>query len=149
MGLSGIELAFLVRDISEKTREYYVNNIYSINQNSVLFKLHHPEKPDLFLVISSIGMWFTRIKIDALEDNKLVKRLRDDLLRLKLVKIEQIDLERIAYLTFSGFDKEFILVCEFFGDGNILLCNKEYKILALLHSIQVRHRELQIGRAHV
>ena len=149
MGLSGIELAFLVRDISEKTREYYVNNIYSINQNSVLFKLHHPEKPDLFLVISSIGMWFTRIKIDALEDNKLVKRLRDDLLRLKLVKIEQIDLERIAYLTFSGFDKEFILVCEFFGDGNILLCNKEYKILALLHSIQVRHRELHVGTTYV
>ena len=149
MGLSGIELAFLVKDISEKTREYYVNNIYSINQNSVLFKLHHPEKPDLFLVISSIGMWFTRIKIDALEDNKLVKRLRDDLLRLKLVKIEQIDLERIAYLTFSGFDKEFILVCEFFGDGNILLCNKEYKILALLHSIQVRHRELHVGTTYV
>ncbi|NDB33600.1 MAG: hypothetical protein EB160_09300, partial [Nitrososphaeria archaeon] len=108
VGLAGIELAFLVRDISEKTRDYYVNNIYSINQNSILFKLHHPEKPDLFLVVSSIGMWFTGIKIEAVEDNKLVKRLRDDLLRLKLVKIEQIDLERIAYLTFSGFDKEFV-----------------------------------------
>jgi len=145
MGLAGIELAFLVRNISEKTRDYYVNNIYSINQNSILFKLHHPEKPDLFLVVSSIGMWFTGIKIEALEENKLVKRLRDDLLRLKLVKIEQIGVERIAYLTFSGFDKEFVLICEFFGDGNILLCNKDLKVLALLHSIQVRHRELRVG----
>ncbi|WP_100182826.1 ribosome rescue protein RqcH [Candidatus Nitrosotenuis aquarius] len=145
MGLAGIELAFLVKDIAEKTRDYYVNNIYSINQNSVLFKLHHPEKPDLFLVVSSIGMWFTGIKIEALEENKLVKRLRDDLLRLKLVKIEQIGVERIAYLTFSGFDKEFVLICEFFGDGNILLCNKDLKVLALLHSIQVRHRELRVG----
>ncbi|NDB63546.1 MAG: fibronectin-binding domain-containing protein [Nitrosopumilaceae archaeon] len=148
MGLAGIELAFLVKDISEKTKDYYVNNIYSINQNSILFKLHHPEKPDLFLVVSSIGMWFTGIKIDALEDNKLVKRLRDDLLRLKLVKIEQIDVERIAYLTFSGFDKEFVLICEFFGDGNILLCNKDMKVLALLHSIQVRHRELHVGSTY-
>ena len=145
MGLAGIELAFLVKEISEKTRDYYVNNIYSINQNSILLKLHHPEKPDLFLVISAIGMWFTGIKIDALEENKLVKRLRDDLLRLKLVKIEQIGVERIAYLTFSGFDKEFVLICEFFGDGNILLCNKDLKVLALLHSIQVRHRELHVG----
>jgi predicted ribosome quality control (RQC) complex YloA/Tae2 family protein len=145
VGLAGIELAFLVKEISEKTKDYYVNNIYSINQSSILFKLHHPEKPDLFLVVSSIGMWFTGIKIDALEDNKLVKRLRDDLLRLKLVKVEQIDVERIAYLTFSGFDKEFVLVCEFFGDGNILLCNKDLKVLALLHSIQVRHRELHVG----
>ena len=149
MGLAGIELAFLVKDISEKTKDYYVNNIYSINQNSILFKLHHPEKPDLFLVVSSIGTWFTGIKIDALEDNKLVKRLRDDLLRLKLVKIEQIDVERIAYLTFSGFDKEFVLICEFFGDGNILLCNKDMKVLALLHSIQVRHRELHVGYTYV
>ncbi|NDB47049.1 MAG: fibronectin-binding domain-containing protein [Nitrososphaeria archaeon] len=93
-------------------------------------------------------MWFTGIKIDALEDNKLVKRLRDDLLRLKLVKIEQIDVERIAYLTFSGFDKEFVLICEFFGDGNILLCNKDMKVLALLHSIQVRHRELHVGSTY-
>lgn len=145
MGLAGIELAFLVKEISERTAGYYVNNIYPINQNSVLFKLHHPDKPDLFLVISSIGMWFTGIKIDAIEDNKLVKRLRDDLLRLKIVRIEQIGVERIAYLTFSGFDKEFVLICEFFGDGNIMLCNKDLKVLALLHSIAVRHREIRVG----
>lgn len=149
MGLAGIELAFLVKEISEQTSDYYVNNIYSINQNSVLFKLHHPEKPDLFLVVSSIGMWFTGIKIEALEPNKMVKRLRDDLLRLKLNKIEQIDVERIAYLRFSGFDKEFVLICEFFGDGNILLCNKDLKVLALLHSIEVRHRELHVGSTYM
>lgn len=149
MGLAGIELSFLVKEIANQTVGYYVNNIYSINQNSVLFKLHHPEKPDLFLVISSIGMWFTSIKIEALEENKLVKRLRDDLLRLKLVKVEQIGVERIAYLTFSGFDKESVLICEFFGDGNILLCNKDLKVLALLHSIEVRHRELHVGSTYV
>jgi predicted ribosome quality control (RQC) complex YloA/Tae2 family protein len=149
MALAGIELTFLVRQLSEKTTGYYVNNIYSINQSSILLKLHHPEKPDLFLVISSIGMWLTNIKIDQLEENKMVKRLRDDLLRLKITKIEQIDVERIVYLTFSGFDKEFILICEFFGDGNILLCNKDLKILALLHSIEVRHRELRVGTTYV
>jgi predicted ribosome quality control (RQC) complex YloA/Tae2 family protein len=149
MALAGIELTFLVGEISKKTAGYYVNNIYAINQNSVLLKLHHPEKPDLFLVISSIGMWLTNIKIDQLEENKMVKRLRDDLLRLKLSKIEQIGVERIAYLTFSGFDKEFVLICEFFGDSNILLCNKDLKILALLHSIEVRHRELRVGTTYV
>jgi predicted ribosome quality control (RQC) complex YloA/Tae2 family protein len=148
MALAGIELAFLVDEISKKTSGYYVNNIYSINRDSILLKLHHPEKPDLFLVISSIGIWLTNIKIDQLEENKIVKRLRDNLLRLKITKIEQIGIERIAYLTFSGFDKEFVLICEFFGDGNILLCNKDLKILALLHSIEVRHRELHVGTTY-
>ena len=37
------------------------------------------------------------------------------------------------------------MVGEFFGDGNILLCNNEMKILALQHSIEVRHRKLSVG----
>ena len=80
-----------------------------------------------------------------MEPNRLLKRLRSDLLRLKLKKIEQIGAERIAYFTFEGFGKEFILVGEFFGDGNIILCSKEMKILALQHSIEVRHRKLSVG----
>jgi predicted ribosome quality control (RQC) complex YloA/Tae2 family protein len=80
-----------------------------------------------------------------MEPNRLLKRLRNDLLRLKLKKIEQIGAERIAYFTFEGFGKEFVLVGEFFGDGNILLCNNEMKILALQHSIDVRHRKLSVG----
>jgi len=84
-----------------------------------------------------------------MEPNRLLKRLRSDLLRLKLKKIEQIGAERIAYFTFEGFGKEFILVGEFFGDGNILLCNKEMKILALQHSIEVRHRKLSVGLEYV
>ena len=145
MPLAGIELRYLVNEISEKTSEYYVSNIYSITRDSILFKLHHPEKPDVFLMITTFGMWTSTVKIDKIEQNRLIKRLRNDLLRLKITKIEQLEAERIAYLTFSGFDKEFILVGEFFGDGNIILCNKDMKILALLHSIDVRHRKLNVG----
>jgi predicted ribosome quality control (RQC) complex YloA/Tae2 family protein len=145
MTLAGIELRYLTNNISKKTLDYYVSNIYGINSKSLLFKLHHPEKPDVLLMFSTMGLWTTSKKIEQIEINKLLKRLRSDLLRLKLTKIEQIGAERIAYLTFSGFDKEFIIIGEFFGDGNIILCNKEMKILALLHSIDVRHRKLQVG----
>jgi predicted ribosome quality control (RQC) complex YloA/Tae2 family protein len=96
-------------------------------------------------MISTSGVWLTKVKIDQMEPNRLLKRLRSDLLRLKLKKIEQIGAERIAYFTFEGFGKEFILVGEFFGDGNIILCSKEMKILALQHSIEVRHRKLSVG----
>ena len=145
MALAGIELKYLVNQISEQVQGYYISNIYGINKDSILFKLHHTEKSDLFMMISTSGVWLTKVKIDQMEPNRLLKRLRSDLLRLKLKKIEQIGAERIAYFTFEGFGKEFILVGEFFGDGNILLCNKEMKILALQHSIEVRHRKLTVG----
>jgi len=149
MGLAGIELRYLVDKISEQVQDYYISNIYGITKDSILFKLHHTEKSDLFMMISTSGVWLTTVKIDQMEPNRLLKRLRSDLLRLKLKKIEQIGAERIAYFTFEGFGKEFILVGEFFGDGNILLCNKEMKILALQHSIEVRHRKLSVGLEYV
>jgi len=145
MTLTGIELRYLVNEISEKTHDYYVSNIYGITRDSLLFKLHHPEKQDVMLMFSSFGLWISSVRIEQMETNKLLKTLRDTLLRLKLAKIQQIGAERIVYLTFSGFDKEYVLVGEFFGDGNIILCNKEMKILALLHSIDVRHRKLGVG----
>ena len=145
MTLAGIELCYLVNQISEAAQDYYVSNIYGVTKDSILFKLHHTEKPDIFMMISTSGVWLTSVKIEQMEPNRLLKRLRSDLLRLKLKKIEQIASERIAYFTFAGFDKEFVIVGEFFGEGNILLCNNEMKILALQHSIDVRHRKLGVG----
>ena len=149
MGLAGIELRYLVDTISEQVQGYYISNIYGITKDSILFKLHHTEKSDLFMMVSTSGVWLTKVKINQIEPNRLLKRLRSDLLRLKLKKIEQIGAERIAYFTFEGFGKEFVLVGEFFGDGNILLCSKEMKILALQHSIEVRHRKLSVGLEYV
>jgi len=145
MTLAGIELAYLVKEIGEQVRGCYVSNIYGINRNSLLFKMRHPDKPDIMLMISSMGMWTTSKKIDPIEPNKLLRRLRNDLLRSKIEKIEQIGAERIAYLTFSNFDNRLVLIVEFFGEGNMLLCNYNKKILALMHSIDVRHRQLRVG----
>ncbi len=149
MTLAGIELNYLVNKISEQVQGYYVSNIWGITKDSILFKLHHPEKSDIFMMISTSGVWLTSVKIDQIEPNKLLKRLRSDLLRFKIKKIEQIGSERIAYFTFTGFDKEFVIIGEFFGEGNILLCNEEMKILALQHSIDVRHRKLVVGSKYV
>ena len=145
MTLAGIELRYVVDQISEATQDYYVSNIYGVTKDSILFKLHHTEKSDIFMMISTSGVWLTSVKIEQMEPNRLLKRLRSDLLRLKLKKVEQIASERITYFTFAGFDKEFVIVGEFFGEGNILLCNNEMKILALQHSIDVRHRKLGVG----
>ena len=145
MTVAGIELAYLIKEISHEIEGCYVSNIYGINRNSLLFKMRHPDKPDIMLMLSTMGMWTTSKKIDPIEPNKLLRRLRSDLLRSKIEKVEQIGTERIAYLTFSNFDNRFVLIVEFFGEGNMLLCNYSKKILALMHSIDVRHRQLRIG----
>ena len=145
MNLASVEIRYLVNEIENLTREYYVSNIYGVTKNSLLFKLHHPEKSDVFVMLSTSAIWITTKKIEQIEANRLLKRLRNDLLRSKVVRVEQINAERIIYLTFNNFEKEYVLVAELFGDGNLILCNSEMKILALLHSIDVRHRKLAVG----
>jgi len=149
MQLAGIELRYLVNDISQKTEDYYVANIYGISKDSLLFKFRHPENPDVLLMLSTSGIWVTRVKIDQIEPNKLLRRLRSDLLRSKLKEIKQIGTERVVYLTFSNFEKEFVIVSELFADGNVILCNSDMKILALLYSVNVRHRQLRVGSPYV
>jgi len=149
MTLSGIELRYLVNDISKKIDGYYVSNIYGITKDSLLFKFHHPEKSDVLLMLSTFGIWVTKVKIDPIEPNKLLKHLRNNLLRFKLKEVKQIGTERIVYLTLSYFEKEFVIVVELFSDGNIIICNNEMKILALSHSINVRHRQLRVGSQYV
>lgn len=145
VNLAGIELRYLVNVINKSSAGYYVGNIYSVSRGGILFKLHHPEKQDLFVMISTNGMWLTRRRIDAAAPNRLLRRLRSDLLRAKVACVIQAGAERIAYMHFSNFEKEFVLVSEMFGDGNLILCNSEMKILALLHSVNVRHRQLAVG----
>lgn len=149
MSLAGIELRYLVDAIAEQSRGYYVSNIYGVTRDSVLFKLHHSDKPDIFLMIAPFGIWVTESRMDSAEQNKMVRRLRSDLLRLRVFKIEQVGRDRVARITFEGFDRKFVLVAEFFGGGNIILCSEEMKILALLHSLEVRHRTLRVGADYV
>ena len=145
MGLASIELRYLAGEIGRMAAGYYVSNIYGITRDSLLFKLHHPEKQDVFVMLSTSGIWATSRKIDPVEPNRMLRRLRGDLLRARVLRVEQAGAERIVRLTFQNFEKEFVLVAELFGDGNLVLCNSDMKILALLHSIDVRHRRLSVG----
>lgn len=145
MNIAGIELRYLTSSLNERTAGYYVSNIYGVSRQSLLLKLHHPEKPDIMLMFSTMGLWESAVRIGQIEPNRLLARLRRDLARLRVEAVEQPGTERMAYLRLGGFGRGRVLVGEFFGDGNIVLCDTDMKILALLHSLEVRHRRLSVG----
>ncbi len=145
VNIAGIELRYLTSSLNERTAGYYVSNIYGVSRQSLLLKLHHPEKPDIMLMFSTMGVWESAVRIGQIEQNRLLARLRRDLARLRIEAVEQPGTERMAYVRFGGFGRKRVLAGEFFGDGNIVLCDEDMKILALLHSLEVRHRRLAVG----
>ncbi|MGB6627875.1 MAG: NFACT RNA binding domain-containing protein, partial [Nitrososphaeraceae archaeon] len=129
---------------------YYVSNITAITKDSFLFKLHHSTEPDIILMVSTKGLWITRLKFKQIEENVLISIIKTELERAKLESVEQINSERIITIKFKLMDgKTRIMVGEFFGQGNIILCDESMQILAILNPIEVRHRTLKAGFRYV
>jgi len=150
MELSSIELRYLVNEIKNKvidaSSEYYVSSINAITKNSLFLRLHHPMQEDVMLVLSTRGIWITRLKFKPVEDNSIENIAQKELERAKLELIEQMGSERIISLKFRHPDGKIrIVIGEFFGDGNLVICNESMQIIAILNPIRVRHRTLSVG----
>lgn len=147
MELSGLELRYLVNEMAARvTSGYYVSQVNGVTKDSLLLRLHHPTLEDIILVLSVRGIWITKLKFKPVEDNKLETAAIAELERAKMESIEQAGSERIASIKFRRLDGQArVVVCEFFGEGNIAICDEEMKILAILNPIQVRHRTLAVG----
>jgi predicted ribosome quality control (RQC) complex YloA/Tae2 family protein len=148
MELSGIELRYLVNEIARRaTGGYYVSGVNAITRNSLLLRLHHPLQEDIMLVLSTRGLWITKLKFKPVEDNPLEAFAQASIERCKLESVEQAGSERIVSLKFrhpaDGAVK--VVICEFFGEGNIMICDAEMQILSILNPIEVRHRTLKAG----
>jgi len=151
MELSGIELHYLVNKISPKVSSgYYVSDISSITKNSILLKLHHPAEPDIMLIVSTKGIWFTNKKYRQIEENQFVKVLSREIERAKISSVSQPGSERIFFLYFVNRDNKVRkLIVEIFGKGNIILCDESMEIIWILNPIEVRHRTLRTGSEYV
>src|SRR3712207_453898 len=101
MELSGVELSFLINKIKAQViAGYYVSSVIPVTRNSFLFKLHHTTEPDLMLMISTMGIWITKLKFKPLEHNDLGEIIKSNLERSKIETITQPGSERIAILYF-------------------------------------------------
>jgi len=150
MELSSIELRYLINEIRNRVIDassgYYVSSINAITKNSLFLRLHHPMQEDVMLVISTRGIWITRLKFKPVEDNSIENIAQRELERAKLEVIEQVGSERIISLKFRHPDGKIrTVIGEFFGDGNLIICNESMQIIAILNPIRVRHRTLSVG----
>src|ERR671914_104058 len=151
MELSSVELRYLVNEIRSKvissSSGYYVSSINAITKSSLFLRLHHPMQEDIMLVLSTRGIWITRRRFKPVEENNSLEKIaQKEIERARLELIEQVGSERIVTLKFRHPDgKVRIVVGEFFGDGNIIICNEIMHIIAILNPIHVRHRTLSVG----
>src|ERR671915_1225660 len=105
MELSSIELRYLVNEIRSRiissSSGYYVSSINAITRSSLFLRLHHPMQEDIMFVLSTRGIWITRLKFKPVEENNSLESIaQKELERAKIELIEQVESERIILLRF-------------------------------------------------
>lgn len=129
---------------------YYVSQISGITKDSLTIKLHHSRNPEVILMISTKGIWISKMSFKQAEENTLARNIKKELERSRIISLEQSGSERIVVIKFEHYAGEIrFLVCEFFGNGNIILCDEKMNIIFLLNPIEVRHRTLRVGIKYV
>lgn len=108
--------------------------------------MRHPNLPDVILLLSTTGIWLTKMNFRTFEDSPIISSMKSEIERAKLESIEQIGDERVAYLKFRHLDGRLrVLVAEFFRKGNVIVCDENNMIITILNPVEVRHRILRTG----
>ncbi|MDG7006051.1 MAG: NFACT family protein, partial [Nitrososphaerota archaeon] len=131
--VSGLEFRVLSRELARALDGAYVSNIYSVGE-SQLFRMRRPAKDggepsEVSLVVSPrLGAWLTE-RPARVETTEFTTALRSRVLRARLTRVEQVDLDRVLLFTFEGKEEgPSKLVLELMPHGNLVLVGPDGKV---------------------
>ena len=141
---TSFDAAAIVRELALHIVDSRVNNVYQLDEKTILFKLHKPDEPELRLVMEAgKRLHLTSYVLEKpLTPPAFCMALRKYLRNSRLVSVEQSEFERIVVFNFRTSVGVMGLVLELFGEGNIILVGEDGKILQALSYKRMRDRNI-------
>ena len=141
---TSFDVAIVVHELKETIADSRVNNIYQLNEKTIILKLHKTDKPPLRLVMEAgIRMHLTAY---ALKPPKVppafCMALRKYLRGAWVDNVEQYEFERVVTVHFRTKTGVLRLILELFGEGNIILTGEKGEILQALIFKHMRDRNI-------
>ncbi len=141
---SSFDIAAAIKELKTTLAESRVNNIYQLDEKTVIFKLHKTDKPPIRLVMEA----GRRLHVTSYaEENPseppaFCMALRKYLRNAWVAGIDQYEFERIVTVGFRTKTGVLKLVVELFGEGNIILTNEQNVIIHALAYKKMRDRDI-------
>ncbi len=146
--LSGLEVLALAKEIESSLRGTYVKNVYSLH-GSQLLRFGRTGGDDVWMVASPrLGVWISQKVSERAETTGFTTRLRHEVVRARFVSVAQVGLDRIVDLNLGEGDYQRHLVVELMPPGNIIVTDKEMKVILSLREVRSRSRRLVRGGAY-
>ncbi|KXB04227.1 hypothetical protein AKJ49_02300, partial [candidate division MSBL1 archaeon SCGC-AAA382A03] len=147
--MSALDIKFCINELNEEILNAWAGKIYDID-GLFLFKMNVPgEGRKEFVIEPGKRIHLTEMKHSTPQKPPaFAMLLRKHLSNSKLVEINQPDFERIVELKFEAKKESFFLIAELFGEGNLILCDEDYKIISPYKSRIWKHRKLESGKKY-
>ncbi|KAE8454603.1 hypothetical protein EG329_000226 [Mollisiaceae sp. DMI_Dod_QoI] len=131
---SSIDVKVIAHELSNALVTLRVSNIYDLSSKIFLVKFAKPDNKQQIIIDSGFRCHLTEFsRATAAAPSVFVQRLRKVLKTRRVTAVSQIGTDRIIEFQFS--DGQYRLFLEFYASGNIILTDKELKILALLRIV--------------
>ena len=140
--LGSIEMHLLLKELKdlEKAR---VDRVYNVGNEEVYIQFHKSSVGKKILrIILGKAIFVSEEKSSDEKPSHFCTMLRMHLEGKILEGIEQIKPERIIKMVFKSKEEEKMLYIEFFGKGNVILCNKDSIIIEALLKQKFRERSI-------
>jgi predicted ribosome quality control (RQC) complex YloA/Tae2 family protein len=141
--MSNFDIAVLLNEIVQSVIGAWINNIYQIKE-AFLFKLNTKSGEKTLLVKPGCGIYLTKYQIVAPKaPTNFCSSLRKHIRDRRIEAISQHDLDRIVKMVINGEHGKYSLIVELFGEGNLILCDQENRIVLARRYKVMRDRSIK------
>ncbi|KAL2374924.1 hypothetical protein RJZ57_000586 [Blastomyces gilchristii] len=147
---SSLDVKVISRELSQALVGLRISNIYDLSSRIYLFKLAKPDTRKQLIVDTGFRCHLTEYsRTTAAAPSPFIVRLRKFLKTRRVTAVTQVGTDRIIDIELS--DGNFHVLLEFYAGGNIILTDKEYKIVALHRIVPEGNdqEEVRVGLQYV
>jgi predicted ribosome quality control (RQC) complex YloA/Tae2 family protein len=141
---TSFDLHAIVRELKDKLVDSRINNIYQIDEKTLMLKLHKVNEPPIRLVLEAgRRLHLTSYSLEKPQTPPaFCMTLRKYLPGAWISSVEQYEFERVVTFYFKIKTGTMRLILELFGEGNIILTGEKGEILQALFFKKMRDRNI-------
>ncbi|KAI5791958.1 hypothetical protein EDC01DRAFT_103484 [Geopyxis carbonaria] len=131
---SSLDLQIISSELRQTVVGHRISNIYDLSARIFLLKFALPDSKHLVVIDSGFRIHLTSFTRETSPTPSVfVTKLRKHLRTRRLTAVKQLGVDRVLDLEFS--DGLYHLYLEFFAGGNVILTDRERKMLAVLRVV--------------
>ncbi len=136
--ISSLTIRKIIQEIKPKIEDKYLNKVQQLEKNLYRFRFS-PGSKDL-LIEPGKRLNITKYRLQAPKQATQASMIiRKHLENTKLEKINQKGFDRVVEMTFTNGNK---VIAEIFGEGNLILTDKDKKIIYAHRRGEWKHRKI-------